>query len=412
MAKIAPIAVLEVLPGDSFRHQTTCLLRVTPLVAPVMHPVTVQIHHWFVPNRILWAGWEDFITDPDSAKTIPTIQLDLSSVARTLELAEMMGIGHNIIEATSGAVQVINALPFRAYNKIINEFYLDQDIDTPKTETTGDTDTDASYETEDGRWEKDYFTTARTASQHGTEEGATITAGALPINEFRRAMATQKIREHRNRFGGRYRDYLAFLGINPSDTRLDRPEYLGGGRQTISFSEVLATSASGSGLGDLGGHGIAALSTRPYTRFFEEHGYVISLIVARPKLMYTQLIPKHYTRSVWSDYWQKELEMMGDQTILNEEIYYQHATPTNTFGYIPRHDDYRRHQSSVAGDFRTTLDEWHYARIFSADPALNTSFLECNPTDRVYVATSPDELMCQIRHRISARRILRKSGAK
>jgi len=413
MGKLIPCCCLEVLPGDTFRHQVSALFRVTPLVAPVMHPVRVQLHFWFVPNRLLWDDWESFITDPDSGETIPTIQLDNASGNATLALADHLGIGHDGGTAT----QVVSALPFRAYNKIVNEFYLDQDIDTPLTETTADTDTDANYAVENSRWKKDYFTVARATAQHGSQEVAAVTAGGteLKINELRRAIATQKLREHRNRFGSRYRDVLAFMGVRSSDSRLDRPEYLGGGKQTISFSEVLGTGTADTAgeLGALGGHGIAALATRPYKRFFEEHGYVIGLITARPEPFYEQTIPKHFLRSTWDDFYQRELAMMGEQTIVNEELKYDHASPTDTFGYIPRHDDYRRINNTIHGDFRAetgTLSEWHYGRHFTADPALNASFVECAPTDRVYVATAPDELMGMFRHRIAARRIVSKKG--
>lgn len=418
MGKVVPIACLEVLPGDTFRHQTSALLRVTPLVAPVMHPVHVQIHHWFVPNRILWASWEDFITDPDSALTVPTITLDQSSGASTLALADAMGIGHNIVPATSGATRAVNALAFRAYNKIINEFYFDQDLDTPLTEETGDTDLDENYTLVNARWAKDYFTTARTAPAFGGDVDATVGGGGttLNINELRRAMAEQRLREHRNRFGHRYVDYLAFLGVTASDRRLQRPEYLGGGKQTISFSEVLGTGTADTEgeLGALGGHGIAAASSRPYKRFFEEHGYVLSFAIARPVPVYQSLQPRHTFRSTWDDFWNKEGELQGDQAIINREIDFGHSSQSGTFGYGPRYDEYRRIPSSVHGDFRSqmgTLDYWHYGRdLLDTNPALNSSFITCTPTDRVYVATAPDELLGMIRHRIAARRLVSKKG--
>src|SRR5262249_53277627 len=87
-----------------------------------------------------------------------------------------------------------------------------------------------------------------------------VTTATADINQWRQAMAIQRIREHRNRFGSRYRDYLAFLGVRSSDARLQRPEYLGGGKVTLSFSEVLSTADVGTAdVGTMAGHGIAAL---------------------------------------------------------------------------------------------------------------------------------------------------------
>ena len=416
MGLIIPIMCQEILPGDSFRHQTSMLLRVTPLTAPVMHPVHVQVHSWFVPNRLIWDNWETFITDPDSGLSVPTLAWSQTAGASSVALLDHLGVGHDIVPATSGTSRTLNVLPFRAYNLIWNEFYRDQDLDSALTVTTADSgDATSDFVVKRARWQKDYFTTARTAAQHGAAETAAVGGGGttLDINEWRRAMATQRLREHRNRFGNRYRDYLAFLGISSSDARLGRPEYLGGGKQTISFSEVLSTQASGSGLGDLGGHGIAAVSTRPYRRFFEEHGWVLTFAIARPIPIYQDLIPRQWNRNTYTEYWQKEYEMMGDEAIENKEVYYPHTSGQGIFGYVPRNDSYRRVLNSVHGDFRSnlgTLDNWHYARDFSASPALNTSFVECSPTDRVYVATAPDELMGMIRHRISAKRLVRKRG--
>lgn len=416
MGNIVPIGMQEILPGDSIRMQTSALLRVTPLVAPVMHRVNVQIHSWFVPNRILWSNWDSFITDPDSGLTVPEITLDTASTAGCLALADAMGIGHNIVPAVSGTSRSVIALPFRAYNKIWNEFYRDKDIDTALTEDVSDTDTDANYTLKRARWKKDFFSVARTTAQHGAEEQAAVGGGGttLDISEWRRAMSMQKLRERLSHFGSTYRDRLAFLGIKSSDARLDRPEYLGGGKQYISFSEVLATNDDGGTnvtLGQMGGHGIAAVRTRPFKRFFEEHGWMLTFLIARPDPVYQQVMPPEFKRNSWEDYFQPELMMLGDEQILNMQVWYGHTNGAQVFGYIPRFDNYRRRISTVSGDFRTTLgtlDHWHMARAFSSNPSLNSTFLECTPTDRIYVATSPHELMGMVRHRVAAKRLVPK----
>lgn len=466
-----PVSCMEVLPGDTFRHQSTALVRVSPLVSPVMHPVHVRIHHWFVPNRIIWDDWEKFITGRDPDVFVPGIAWSANK-PQFLELAQALGYGGEV------DAHILKRLPFLAYNKIWNEFYRDQDLDAPAVDNSNQTGagTSGTYFIRPISWEKDYFTTARPYPQQGedtsvvsldlsgqipvkgvgvqstnppTETTGTLldTTGSYPgsditsssdsgprtvietdgsgnpqvfaslddiasgtvnmdINAWRAAMAMQKIREHRNRYGSRYRDYLSFLGVNSSDSRLDRPEYLGGGKQTISFSEVLSTADTGTAnIGDFGGHGIAALRTRPYRRFFEEHGHVISLMSIRPKTVYQQTIPRMFTREFYDDFWQKEFEMLGDQEVLNKELDGTHASPDEVFGYVPRHQEYRHQQSFVTGEFRNILDYWHMARQLT-NPALNSTFVNCDATDRIYASTSTDQIYAMIQHKVAARRLV------
>lgn len=471
-----PVACEEVLPGDSFRWQSSALLRVSPLVSPVMHPVHACIHHWYVPNRLIWDNWEKFITGRDTALVVPTFNAVMGSGAPHAFLARALGIGADTATVT------VNSLPFRAYNFIWNEFYRDQNLDAEVPNRRGDTgDVGGDYGLLNCRWEKDYFTTARPNPQQGsgTEtipitlsgvvpvsglgsrtqtfsstpvtafesnlasrsysfsknidqastndqvymegtaatgypkvnvnlSGVTVPAG-VDINDWRKSMAMQRIREHRNKFGERYRDYLAFLGVHSSDSRLDRPEYLGGGKQTISFSEVLSTADTATApIGEMAGHGIAALRTRPFRRFFEEHGYVISLLFLRPVSVYQNRVPRHWLRRDYEQYWQKELEIMGDQVITNTEVYGDTGTPSGTFGYTGRYDEYRHGESSISGEFRSVLNYWHMARIFASQPALNAAFVNCDPTDRIYASAVNDEIYAMVSHRISARRLVSK----
>lgn len=481
--ELTPITCLEVLPGDSIRHQVGALVRISPLVAPVMHPVEVSIHCWFVPHRIVWSNFEDFITRSNPALTIPTISLATGD-ANARKLASSLGAGITVAGANAKAV-VLNSLAFRAYNLIYNEFYRDQDLVAKVPERTGDTgDLPADYSILNVAWEKDYFTTCRAQPQLGVGDevvpitfaagsvnvkgigvnnhnfpaagisvfesgggnptyanaaqllsaanpvwygkgtaasGGTavpditvdlsgVTGGSMSINSWRRSMALQKFREHRNRYGSRYRDLLAFLGVRSSDARLQRPEYLGGGRQTVAFSEVLSTADVGTAdVGSMAGHGIAAVRTRGYRRFFEEHGHLICCLYARPRTVYMNAVPRGFLRRTYEDVWQKELEMMGEQGVTNFEVYGDSATPSGTFGYIPRYDEYRHMESSIYGEFRNTLNFWHMARDFGAvQPALNGTFVTADPTTRIYASTSTDQLYVMASNRISARRLVSK----
>lgn len=445
MGEIYPVGCVEVLPGDSFDHQAACLLRVTPLVAPVMHPVHVQIHHWFVPNRLLWDNWESFIVNDATSLVVPLVQIDASATAATRRLVSALGIG---IAADTTTTMILSALPFRAYNLIWNEFYRDETIDAAAPFDSSDSsDPEADFVIRNARWEKDYFTTARASAQSGSagefqvqffetgggevtlDRGAATADAAMRIDQaggaagtgvtawariekWREALAKQRFREARNRFGDRYTDYLRFLGITPSDARQGRPEYLGGGKQTISFSEVLSTSDTATAaLGEMGGHGIAAVRSRKYRRFFEEHGWVLSFAIVRPRAIYVNHVPRAYRKRSHVDFWNPQSDaIQGDMGILNAELYYPHATPNGIWGYVPNFDDYRRHPSVVSGEFATTLDYWHYGRKFAAAPVLNSSFLECVPTDRVYVTNVPDEVQAMIVHRLIARRLVSKRG--
>lgn len=471
MGELVPVNLVEVLPGDSIQQATSALVRAAPLLAPVMHRVDVRIHHWFVPNRLLWEDWEDFITGgPDGmdVSDFPTITIAGGSGATVGSLADYLGIpvGVNNIE--------VSALPFRAYAMIYNEFYRDQDLQTELAiSLASGADSTTSTALKNIGWEKDYFTSARpweqkgpaitiplgtsapvkgtgaantqiytsadagpftltaingqpgvgrsggnwTASQairFGTTTGleADLTGvSAVTINVLREAMALQRFEEARARYGSRYTEYLRYLGVQSSDARLQRPEYLGGGKTVIQFSEVLQTAEGTSPVGEMRGHGISALRTNRYRRFFEEHGVVLTLLSVRPKTIYTQGLHRSWNKRVKEDFWQRELQHIGQQEVLNKELYAAHASPDATFGYQDRYDEYRRAESSVAGEFRdSVLDYWHLAREFGSSPALNASFVECVPSDRIFAAQENDTLYVMMNHSIQARRLVAKTG--
>lgn len=485
MGELVPVATVEVLPGDSFQHSSWVLTRVSPLLAPVMHRVDVRVHHFFVPLRLVWEDFEDFITggeDGMDASVYPTITMSTSSGSADVgNLGDYLGVPPDVDGLE------VSALPFRAYALIFNELYRDQDLVTALTiDKTSGPDTTTNVDLQNVAWSKDYFTSSRPWQQKGPEvtiplagdapvkgigaenqvfaqgpvnvyesggSGTTNypSAGAkgsvsnsssdvsffvredpdnagypgiyadlsavtgVDINDLRVALAVQRYEEARARFGSRYVEYLRYLGVRSSDARLQRPEYLGGGKQTLQFSEVLQTAptTSGSELGvaDLKGHGIGGLRTNRYRRYFEEHGYVISMLSVLPRTMYVQGLDRTWNRRVKEDYWQRELEHVGQQAVLNKEVYAAHATPNGTFGWQDQYDDYRRMQDRVSGEFRTTaLDFWHMGRIFGSDPALNSSFVTSNPTNRIFASSTNDTLWCRVNHSIQARRPLTKTG--
>ena len=119
MGELVPIGMYEVLPGDTVQQASTMLVRASPLLAPVMHPVHVDVWHFFVPNRLVWTNWESFIVNPDSGFTIPVRDVKANSHASRL-LATRLGAGYQ--NTAVGTTFFVNALPLRAYNLIFNEF--------------------------------------------------------------------------------------------------------------------------------------------------------------------------------------------------------------------------------------------------------------------------------------------------
>lgn len=500
MGRLYPIGLTEVIPGDTMQHATSALIRTNPLLSPIMHPVHVRIHHFFVPLRIIWDDFEKFITGgPDGmdASVFPTITSPVEGGFAEGSLADHLGVTPGI------ANRPVSALPFRAAAMVFNEYYRDQDLVTPLTiskASGADTTTNTSLQL--CAWEKDYFSSSRPWTQKGpsvtlplgdeapikgrsagpgtpvdnkiymsmaapygnagfvtsdpagtggapldtvvesvnypqepgrpwlwAQDGDTTNptyggynfadlaeATAVDVNQVRLAFALQRYEEARARYGSRYVEYLRYLGVRSSDARLQRPEYLGGGKQTIQWSEVVATAETSveddtTPVGALKGHGIGALRSNRYRRFFEEHGYVISFLSVRPKTIYAQGVARTWHRRTKEDFWQKELEHIGQQEVLNKELYFGHTTPDGVFGYQDRYDEYRRSESSIAGAFRSTLNYWHMARIFSGDPTLNGSFVTCDPTQRNFVDTVGDPLLIMANHSIQARRFLTKTGS-
>lgn len=459
---LVPIGHFEVLPGDTVQMSTSALVRASPLVAPVMHPVHCRIHHWFVPYRILWDDFEDFITggpDGRNASVAPTVGGGAGWSVSAGELLNYLGIPATTFP---NGLQV-SALPLRAYAMIFNEWYRDQDLVTSLAlSTASGSDGTTNTLLQRVAWEKDYFTSSRPWEQKGpaasvpvfapgytpggpggpqglvrqTSNGLIIgTPGALEnetggglqvagidayydpngalaidVNDLRESMALQRYAEARARFGSRYTEYLRYLGVKSSDARLQRPEYLGGGKQTLQFSEVLQTAEGSSPVGTMRGHGIGSMRSNRWRRFFEEHGIVMSLMSVKPRTVYMQGVNRSWFRSTKEDYWQRELEHIGQQPVYRREIYAGDTNPEAPFGFQDRYDEYRRMESKVTGEFATTLKYWHMAREFSAAPVLNASFVQSNPTNRIYASTATDQMYVMAMHSIQARRQLSKAG--
>lgn len=505
--ELVPIMCKPVVPGDKFRVNTEMLVRLAPLVAPMMHRVNVFTHYFFVPNRLVWNQWEDFITkgvDGSDAPAFPTLKLPSTvdtanghrffgdgSLWDYLGLPSLNQIGNatfqtqspNGVKAPAG--YEVSALPFRDYLLIYNEYYRDQNL-TSEIEFSRDSGSIDAITTNPllmlrrRAWEKDYFTSAlpwvqrgpevtvpvsgaggsmdvelknKAADQYfvsssdsrptgnlevvngvlyathqssGTSVGAFLSPNnfqvnvdemGVSINDLRTSNALQRWFERNARSGSRYiEQILSHFGVRSSDARLQRPQFLGGGRIPVSVSEVLQTSSTDetSPQANMAGHGISASVNHGFTRYFEEHGYIIGIMSIMPRTGYQQGVPRDFRKFDNMDFYFPEFAHLGEQEIKNEELYLNQydADNSGTFGYTPRYAEYKYSLNEAHGDFRGNMAFWHLNRIFTEKPNLNTTFVECNPSNRVFATagTSDDKYWIQLYQDVKALRLMPKYG--
>lgn len=378
-----------------------------------------------------------------------------------------------------GSEVQISVLPFRACAKVWNDWYRDPNFDEEMdlnldlqgnvTEATGD---NFLYLLRNRMWEKDYLTSALPFAQRGAEvlmplsgladtfidknTGLPITGvnrffgndsllgsglatnfnpvtsfgraallfenSSTSINDFRRAIAIQGWLEANARGGGRYVDQIkSHFGVTVPDYRLQRAEYLGGGKQPVTISQVLSTTDTATvPVGDMAGHGVSVGKSNRFSYRCQEHGHIVAFMSVVPRTAYSQGIDRSWTRTDKYDYAWAELAKLGEQTILSREAFFsfdntQDAANNATFGYIPRYAEYKFKNDRIAGDFRDNLGFWHLGRNFVARPTLDqlfTTMYENNTADeetyrRIFAVTDgTDYLWCQLFHKLKAQRPL------
>lgn len=466
MGSLVPVMIRHTLPGDRFKGGTHAFIRIAPLLAPIMHTVKVRLHHWFVPYRLLWDDWEKFITggaDGLDASVMPTIEVAESPGESSLQ--DYMGFDPSLTEGQYNAF-VFRAYSL-IWNEFYRDKDLQPAV-TVSTAAGLDTTTnldllncawEKDYFTVARPWEQrgpamtipmaESAPIVRVPNAPGWEiynAGANTQPGGTPnlvnengdfhvsgvgdasldpngglqanlsdvagtIEELRYAAALQRFEENRARWGGSYPEYLLSLGVRYSDARLQRPQYMGGGSGPLQISEVLqvapdseAGDSEDEGVGNIKGHGIGSIRSNRFKRYFEEHGVVLTLMSVRPRAVYASGMDREFLKRTKEEYWQKELQHLGQQAMTNREVQASHATPNGIFGYTDRYDEYRHAYNTVHGEFRSTLNFWHMARFFTADPALNAAFVKCDPTTRIYAATWEDQLWCMIHNKLHTRR--------
>lgn len=545
MGHLVPIQIKDVIPGDIFRGASQAFIRMQPMLAPIMHPIHVRIHHYFVPYRLIWDDFEEFITKNNEALFVPRIEF---SENKTGSLADYFGVPP--IAKDSNKKVEVSALPFRAYNMIWNEYYRDADLQAEipvmtATPNLSSFDEETPVDLRSVCWNKDYFTLARPWEQKGEEVGipvytypsapssylvfkvhssprntykgcdkgientgskrkwlpassisfdmslfvnsvansvifadtklvytgdalscsnipntngrnweyqvesvttsetevpynaqlthtllsdvtgqyrvegtitfsvSTSSSGYVNVSDLRMAVAQQRLKERKAKYGSEYKDLLASYGIGYNDARMQRPEFISGGSTLLRISEVIQTAPSETlgVVGDMKGYGLGLAKSNGYKWRFPEHGLFMTLMSVLPSTMYSDGLERYLLKFRADDFYQREIAtLIPSQEIYKQELFAT-ATQDEVFGYIDRYDEYRFGYSTIAGDFRTTLDYWHMARKFTEAPALNGDFVRSSPTKRIFAEQTKHELLVMAQNMCRARRILRKRAS-
>jgi len=492
MGELVPTCCLEVLPGDKFEISVENMLRMMPMISPVMHKVDVTTHYFFVPTRLLWKEFLEWITEHDSDAQAPYVNLSaLTAHPEPGSIGDYLGYPAG--EFTSIPVKA-SPMPIAAYTLIWDEYYRDQNLQEKRFTALVPGDNGTAYnDIINGApyrraWEHDYFTSALPFAQKGDSvqlpltfaddqvvehrwltntpgiirrsdggdpevgdvtsnagpvpyvstmrvdgDGATydpngtlvvdVQSDAVDINTVRRAFRLQEWMERNARAGTRAVEFIkSHFGVTSSDARLQRPEYIGGAKQKMVISEVLATAETTDAnvpVGQMAGHGISVGGGKKCYYSAEEYGYIIGIINVQPQTAYQQGLHRSLTRFTPLDYAFPTFANIGEQEVLNKEVMAikgpaggNPPDPDGIFGYVPRYAEYKFLNSRVAGELRTSLAFWHLGRIFEDAPALNELFIESNPDTRIFAVTDPEEdhIVAHVFNNIHAVRKLPKYG--
>lgn len=485
MGRLTPIFITETLPNDTFSMKSEVMLRLAPLLAPIMHRVNVFVHHFFVPNRLLWKDWELFITNGRLGTETPpvppyaSIQTVLGRGGDFLDtgsIADHLGFD-NLADAVSAtyASRTLDLMPFAAWYKIWYDYYRDRNyvadnanlpLNSGNITSTGILD--PLFEHRNRDWQHEYFTSALPWTQRGSEvlmpliatgtvsylaqsevagsitgsldaNGGFLEVGGLPgrveniagvtvdnsnvsINDLRRAVRLQEWLERNALAGSRYTEsILAHFARRSSDARLQRAEYLGGGKVPVRISEVVTTAFSEDGAaevvpaGNMAGHGIGMLENNGFKYNCEEHGFIVSVLTVMPTSAYMSGSERMFLhRNTFLDYPWPSFAHLGEQEVFKNELWTSATTiPVDrteapVFGYQSRYADWKYKRSSVHGDFRTSLDFWHVARKFASEPTLGATFcnFEDGLQDRVFAVEEGDTLWTYIFNSVNVFRSL------
>lgn len=449
--KLIPIYIDEALPADTINMNATVFGRLATPLKPFMDNVFIDVHFFSVPMRLVWDNWQRMNGEQDNPTDttdyiLPTLTTSTTTDCDEDSIYDYMGIPTKV----SGIE--FQTLPLRAMNLIWNEWYRDENLQDSVTVTKADSgDAFSDFTILPRGKRKDYFTSALPWAQKadpvsiplatsapvtstlgpgsgnpvsitnsadglqyllyapsnsntylngqstGNELYADLTsATSVTINALRQSFQIQAMYELDARGGTRYVELLrAHFGVISPDQRLQRPEFLGGFSTRLNVNPIANTSGTATeNQGDLAGVGTFSKSKKGFVKSFVEHEIVIGLISARADLNYQQGLNRMWSRSTRFDFFWPKLQELGEQAILNKEIYAQGTSADDdVFGYQERYSEYKFKPSLVTSTFRSnhsaSLDVWHLSQEFGSLPTLNSSFIEENPPiDRVIAVPS------------------------
>ena len=445
---LIPIYVDDVMPGDTFRMNANFMGRLATPLHPIMDNMFLDTFFFFVPYRLVWDNFKKFHgerVDPDDSidYTIPAVY-GTTGVVAAGSIFDYMGLPQTTVNLAE-----VSALPFRAYNLIWNEWFRDQNLqDSVNVYTGNNPDPGGTYALLKRGKRHDYFTSSLPSPQkgasvqlplgslapvsgfdNGTGGGDVIVydgetsvnrnlyiqgnglvalnaaddngrklyadlsdATAATINDLRLAFQTQRLLERDARGGTRYNELIrAHFGVTVPDFRVQRPEFIGGGSSMVNVTPIANTAGqSGDYVGQLGAMGTVS-GSHDWTYSAVEHGVIIGLANVRSDITYSQGLERYWSKSTRYDFYYPVLAQIGEQAVLNKEIYYStgDSLNDNVFGYQERYAEYRYKPSRLTGLFSPwaagSLDSWHLSEEFATRPALGSTFIQSNtgaPHDR------------------------------
>lgn len=526
MGYLNVINCVECLPNDTFFGNTEAFIQLAPMVYPIHHRINCKIYHFFVPNRILWKYWEKFYSESpeNNLPNKPFVnirdlydhdQFKVNSLSDQIGFPVKNFLGVDISNYNEEILNhPIDVLPYLAYQKIWNDYFRDENLqsdifidDEDLSTTNGSLYFDGFltkghisntlalnnlFTLRKKAWEKDYFTSALPEPQQGdpqlvpvsgtanivndaiaeiytnyagsqmtptqqlmpglgtedlgsdpprklsmglyTETSDDLLRSRVPnpevyaklsnipleingltfsLNDLRLSAALQRLNEALMRCGHRYKETIIdqFNQIIP-DYTLDRPEFISSANIPVVISEVAQMSETqNTPQGNLAGRGTVYGSQNNFKYHCQEHGFLITLACVLPRTMYCQGLSRMFTRFDRYDYYNKYLENLGDQPVLEKEIYFGPDMAeeyfNQDFGYSPRFSEYKYKPSTIHGDYLDSLDFMTMTRFLDAPPNLNGNFITVDDetTSRPFaVRSSVAHLYATFYHNLKARR--------